>query len=165
MVDIELRQAPLISEHVRWCSNLAAPDMLLDWSAWMPAFVISWLGPYFNILPVLTIALFIAQQKMFMPPPTDDQSRMQQKIMKYMMVFMGFIFFKVASGLCIYFIASSLWGLAERKLLPKPAPKTATAGKDERARPKPKPAPKPSGAGGNGAPTRKKKGKKNRSRR
>jgi len=26
----------------------------------------------------------------------------------------------VASGLCLYFIASSLWGIAERKLLPKP---------------------------------------------
>jgi YidC/Oxa1 family membrane protein insertase len=34
---------------------------------------------------------------------------------------MGVLFFKVASGLCIYFIASSLWGMAERKLLPKPA--------------------------------------------
>ena len=39
--------------------------------------------------------------------------------MKYMMIFMGLVFYKVASGLCIYFIASSLWGLAERKLLPK----------------------------------------------
>ena len=45
---------------------------------------------------------------------------MQQKIMQYMMIFMGVMFFKVASGLCIYFIASSLWGIAERKLLPKP---------------------------------------------
>ncbi|MGH7137555.1 MAG: YidC/Oxa1 family insertase periplasmic-domain containing protein, partial [Pirellulales bacterium] len=26
-VDIELRQAPLISESIRWCSNLGAPDM------------------------------------------------------------------------------------------------------------------------------------------
>jgi YidC/Oxa1 family membrane protein insertase len=39
--------------------------------------------------------------------------------MQYMMIFMGVLFFKVASGLCIYFIASSLWSLAERKFLPK----------------------------------------------
>ena len=65
------------------------------------------------------------QQKMFMPPPADEQQAMQQKIMKYMMLFMGVLFFKVASGLCIYFIASSLWGLAERKLLPKTAAKAA----------------------------------------
>jgi YidC/Oxa1 family membrane protein insertase len=40
-------------------------------------------------------------------------------MMTYMMVFMGFMFYKVAAGLCIYFVASSLWGLCERKLLPK----------------------------------------------
>ena len=39
--------------------------------------------------------------------------------MTFMMVFMGFMFFKVPSGLCIYFIISSLWGLLERKMLPK----------------------------------------------
>ena len=31
MVAIELRDAPLISNSIRWCSNLAAPDMLFDW--------------------------------------------------------------------------------------------------------------------------------------
>ena len=47
---------------------------------------------------------------------------MQQKMMKYMMVFFGLMFYKVAAGLCLYFIASSLWGFAERKLLPKKKP-------------------------------------------
>jgi len=42
--------------------------------------------------------------------------------MKFMMIFMGLLFFKVPSGLCIYFIASSLWGVAERRFLPKAAP-------------------------------------------
>ena len=79
------------------------------------------LGPYLNVFPLLTIGLFIWQQKMFMPPPADEQAAMQQKMMQYMMIFMGIMFFKVASGLCLYFIASSLWGIAERKLLPKAA--------------------------------------------
>ncbi len=126
MVDVELRQAPLITESIRWASNLAAPDMLFDWSGFMPAFVargtgMFGLGPYFNLLPLLTIFLFIWQQKKFMPPPTDEQQAMQQRIMKYMMIFMGILFFKVASGLCIYFIASSLWSIAERQFLPKAA--------------------------------------------
>jgi len=130
MVDVELRDAPLLSHAIRWCSNLAAPDMLFDWSGFMPDWVnsgqgIFGLGPYFNLLPILTIVLFIWQQKMFMPPAADEQAAMQQKIMKYMMVFMGLLFFKVASGLCIYFIASSLWGLGERKFLPKAAPPAA----------------------------------------
>ena len=46
-----------------------------------------------------------------------------------MMIFMGVMFFKVPAGLCVYFIASSLWGIGERKLLPKPKPGTALAQK------------------------------------
>lgn len=44
---------------------------------------------------------------------------MQQNVMKFMMIFMGLMFFKVASGLCVYFIATSIWSIAERKFLPK----------------------------------------------
>ena len=118
-VDLELRGAPLLWDGA-WASNLAAPDKMYHWLEFMPNFVLGWLGPYFNLLPLITIALFIVQQKMFMPPPTDEQAAMQQKMMQYMMIFMGVMFFKVPSGLCVYFIASSLWGLAERKLVPKP---------------------------------------------
>jgi YidC/Oxa1 family membrane protein insertase len=73
-----------------------------------------------NILPLFTVALFVVHQKLFTPPATDEQSQMQLTMMKYMTLFMGFLFFKVASGLCLYFIASSLWGIAERTLVPKP---------------------------------------------
>ena len=69
----------------------------------------------------------IVQQKFLMPPPTDETQEMQQKMMKYMMVFMGLMFYRVAAGLCIYFIISSLWGLVERKLLPKAKPAIAGA--------------------------------------
>lgn len=190
MVDVELRQAPLLWEGVRWCSNLAAPDMLFDWTRFMPEFVTSGigifgLGPYFNLLPILTIALFLIQQKMFMPPPADEQAKMQHTMMKFMMIFMGLIFFKVASGLCLYFIASSLWGVAERKLLPKTTPPGPGGGAKTSKPPPAKPVrqvprqPKPavSGAGqgkasrassnngGAGGGKKKKKRKKSRGRR
>ncbi|MCI0492000.1 MAG: YidC/Oxa1 family membrane protein insertase, partial [Planctomycetes bacterium] len=124
MIDVELRNASLFGEGIRWCSNLAAPDMFFDWSAMMPAWFTGGqgmfaLGPYLNILPLITVGLFLVTQKMAMPEPTNEQAAMQQKMMKYMTLFMGVLFYKVASGLCIYFIASSLWGIAERKLLPK----------------------------------------------
>ncbi len=127
MVDVELRQAPLITESIRWASNLASPDMLFDWSGFMPEFItrgtgMFGLGPYFNLLPIFAIVLFLWQQKKFMPPPADEQAALQQKMMQYMMVFMGILFFKVASGLCLYFIASSLWSIAERQYLPKTHP-------------------------------------------
>ena len=121
-VDIALRDQPLIPG-MEWCGNLAAPDQLFYWAHWMPSVLASetgWLGPYFNLLPILTMVLFIAQQKLFTPPPTDDQQKMMHKMMTFMMIFMGVMFFKVPSGLCIYFITSSLWGIIERKMLPKP---------------------------------------------
>jgi YidC/Oxa1 family membrane protein insertase len=45
---------------------------------------------------------------------------MQQKMMKYMMIFMGIMFYKVPAGLCLYFIVSTMWGIGERKLIPPP---------------------------------------------
>jgi YidC/Oxa1 family membrane protein insertase len=153
MVDIELRQSPLFGHGIRWCSNLAAPDMLVDWSPIMPDFIddgmgLFGLGPYFNILPIVAVLLMLVSTKMTMPPPANEQAEMQQKMMKYMMIFMGLLFYKVASGLCLYFIASSLWGVAERKLLPKTQTATAAAGGV---------AAPANGTGPNGRPARKKK--------
>jgi YidC/Oxa1 family membrane protein insertase len=109
-----------------WIPNLAAPDMLIRWGESIPFISdpdnhgsIFFLGPFFNLLPVVAVAFMIVQQKFLMPPPQDDQQAFQQKLMKYMMIFFGIMFYKVAAGLCLYFIVSSAWGLAERKLLPK----------------------------------------------
>ena len=128
--DVELRQAPLFSSAIRWCSNLAAPDMLWDWSKVLPPFLTApegWLGPFLNLFPLVTIGLFLWQQKLFMPPAVDEQQKVQQQVMNYMMWFMALMFFKVPCGLCLYFIASSLWGIAERLWLPATLPAKAGA--------------------------------------
>ena len=120
MVNSELRGESLIPG-LQWCANLAGPDMLIYWGETSAIFINrgGFLGPYLNLLPIVTITLFILQQKIYAPPATDDTQKMAQRMMKFMMLFMGVMFFRVASGLCIYFIASSTWGLLERKLLPK----------------------------------------------
>src|SRR5207245_10911769 len=109
-----------------WIENLAAPDMLIWWGEHIPWISdpdsqggILYLGPYLNLLPIFAVSLMILQQKYMTPPATDEQQAMTQKMMKYMMVFFGIMFYKVAAVLCIYFTASSLWVLAEKKLLPK----------------------------------------------
>ena len=104
---VDLRMASFL-----WVDNLAAPDALFEMG-----FSIPFLGSDFNLLPLITVVLFYAQQKMFMPPPTTDEMAMQQKMMNFMMIFMGFLFYRVPAGLCVYFIASSAWGMSERKLL------------------------------------------------
>ena len=120
MVDVELRGQALLPG-LDWCSNLAGPDMFYYFGETTAMFLNrgGFLGPYLNLLPILTIILFLLQQKIYTPPATDDTQRMAQRMMKFMFMFMGVMFFRVASGLCIYFVASSTWGILERKLLPK----------------------------------------------
>ena len=120
MVDVELRGQALLPG-LDWCANLAGPDMFYYFGESTAMFLNrgGFVGPYLNLLPILTIVLFLLQQKIYTPPATDDTQRMAQRMMKFMFLFMGLMFFRVASGLCIYFVASSTWGILERKLLPK----------------------------------------------
>jgi YidC/Oxa1 family membrane protein insertase len=104
-----LRQAPFL-----WIRDLAAPDMLFRFPWEVP-----FLGNWFNVLPFVVVSLMLVQTKLFAPPATTPEAEMQQKMMKYMMIFMGFMFYKVPSGLGLYFITSSLWAIGERLLLPK----------------------------------------------
>jgi YidC/Oxa1 family membrane protein insertase len=124
-VDLELRQEAF-SSRLQWANNLAGPDMLYYWGDWMWEYLsgrgTGWLGPYFNILPVFVVILFLVQQKMFMPPATDEQQAMTQRVMTIMTLMMAIFFFRVPAGLCIYFITSSLWGIAERIVVKRTLP-------------------------------------------
>lgn len=139
-VDVSLRQEPLIPG-LGWCANLAGPDQLYNWSSWMPEYFsgrgTGWLGPYLNILPLVTVALFLVQQYVTMPKATDPQTQMTQNMMKWMTAVMAVLFFKVPAGLCIYFITSSIWSLVERQLVKKtiPPPNTSPTTIDDEPRP------------------------------
>ena len=124
-VDIEMRQQPAFS-FSDWASNLAGPDKLAYWGDWLWDYLsgrgTGWLGPYFNLLPVIVVVLYLVQQKMFMPPATDEQTAMTQKMMNIMTLMMGLFFFRVPAGLCIYFITSSCWGICERMIVKRTLP-------------------------------------------
>ncbi|MGF1582189.1 MAG: membrane protein insertase YidC [Gemmataceae bacterium] len=118
-----------------WIQNLAAPDMLWFWGddisviSSMDNFRGGWwliiplgflyLGPYLNLLPILAVIVMFIQQQIMMPPATDEQQEAQQKMMRFLPVVLLLMFYKIASGLAIYFIATTFWGLVERWLLPK----------------------------------------------
>ena len=106
---VSLRHAKFL-----YIENLAAPDMLFKFPTEIP-----FLGNYFNALPFIVVALMLVQTKLFSPPATTPEAEAQQKMMKYMMIFMAFMFYKVPSGLGIYFITSSSWQICERLMLPK----------------------------------------------
>lgn len=135
-----------------WIRDLAAPDMLFRFPFDMPSLG-SWidLGNWFNLLPFVVVGLMLFQTKLFSPPATTPEAEQQQKIMKFMMVFMGFMFYKVPSGLGLYFITSSLWAIGERLLLPKITHARVIAASEpgqssERALPRGGPGSGPSGA-------------------
>ena len=112
---VDLRMASFL-----YINDLSAPDALAQMPVALPFF-----GNAFNLLPILTTALFFLQQKMFMPPPANEEAAMQMKMMNFMTIFFGAMFYHVPAGLCVYFIASSLWGMTERKIiemLPSPPP-------------------------------------------
>jgi YidC/Oxa1 family membrane protein insertase len=102
---IDLRQT-----HFLWIRDLTKPDRLfaLPWDLPWP------LEGYLNVLPILMVATMVLQQKM-QPPPPDEQQRQQQKVMGFMMVIFGFLFYTVPSGLVLYFVTSSLLGILEQR--------------------------------------------------
>ncbi|MBL8849795.1 MAG: membrane protein insertase YidC, partial [Planctomycetaceae bacterium] len=106
--DVDLRMARFL-----WIDNLAAPDALFGFGRELP--FVHW--THFNLLPLITICLWVVQQKMFMPPPATEEQALQYKVMNYMMIFIGFMIYRVPAGLCVYFITSTLWGISERKAI------------------------------------------------
>ncbi len=103
---VDLRHAPFL-----WITDLTQPDRLLR----LP-FTIPFLGSDFNILPVIYVILTIFQQKM-QPKPTDPQMQQQMRMMTFMLVFFGFLFYSYPAGFLLYFIASAAIGMGESKII------------------------------------------------
>ena len=84
-----------------WIKDLSAPDRLF-----ILPFEIPGLSNEFNLLPVLMAIIMVFQQKLSAQSMviSDPNQVMQQKMMIVMFpVFLGFIFYKFASGLSLYF--------------------------------------------------------------
>ena len=94
---IELKGAPFIY----WVHDLAEPDKLFH----LP-FTVPFLGDAFNLLPLFMIGSMIWQQKL---TPQTASSSEQAKAMQFMPLMFGFLFYKMPSGLVLYwFINNSL---------------------------------------------------------
>lgn len=94
---IELRHAPWIW----WIHDLSAKD------------------PYY-ILPIaMTITMYLTTK---MTPQTASVDPTQQKMMQFMPLFMGFIFFRLSSGLNLYMFTSNLVGMGQQYYLNRTEP-------------------------------------------
>ena len=86
---IELRHAPWIW----WIKDLSAPDRLNVLGFSIPVLVI-----------LMTVASFILQR--MTPMATADPA--QARMMMFMPIFMGFLFYRFASGMVLYWLTSSV---------------------------------------------------------
>lgn len=112
MRSIELRGASFL-----WIKDLSQPDRLIIFKDSIPL-----LGNELNILPLLMAVAMFFQQKLSAPPQTgsSDQMAQQQKMMAVMMpVLFGFMFYRLPSGLVMYWFVNTLLTLGEQELFIK----------------------------------------------
>jgi YidC/Oxa1 family membrane protein insertase len=113
MRSIELRGAPFL-----WIKDLSQPDRLI---ANIPIF-----PNELNILPLLMAVAMFLQQKLSTPPKAassgaSDQMAQQQRMMMVMMpVLFGVLFYKLPSGLVLYWLANTILTIVEQGLFLKP---------------------------------------------
>ncbi len=92
---VELKGEPFIF----WIRDLSEPDR-----AWVLPFALPFLGHNINILPLLMIGSMVWQQRLTPATGTSDQ----QKMMMFMPIVFGFIFYNLPSGLVLYWFLNNM---------------------------------------------------------
>ena len=107
---IELRHAPWIL----WITDLSAPDKFHPFGIPLP------------ILPTVMVITMFIMQKMT-PVASADPS--QQRMMMFMPIVFGIMFYNFASGLVLYFMTANIVGILQQVMINKlmPIPQTLPA--------------------------------------
>lgn len=136
--NVDMRHEPFFW----WMNDLSSPDALIPlaerWHFRIPLIGgDSFMGPVmaFNLLPIIMTVTMYFQQKFTqkltkpttpLPPQKDkngnvipDQMAQQQKMMSFMMLFFGLLFYNFPSGLNLYILSSNLFGMGEQLLIRK----------------------------------------------
>lgn len=99
---ISLRRAPFMF----WMDDLSRPDVLATFPFQLP-----FMGNHLSLLPLLMGASMILQQKMTTVDP-------RQKAMVYMMpVFMTVLFYRLPSGLVLYWLVNNVFSIGQQYLI------------------------------------------------
>jgi YidC/Oxa1 family membrane protein insertase len=124
---VELRHAPFML----WIRDLSSPDALIHFKgSYNIPLLSSMFGPVtsFNLLPILQ-SVFMYLQQRFMSPKTKpvaaggksdaagkatEQMQQQKKMMSVMTLFIGVLFYNMPSGLTMYIMTSSIFGMIEQ---------------------------------------------------
>ncbi len=102
------------SSFMLWFSDLSTPDIIWRMPFDIPIMETNAL----SVLPLLMVGTYLLQQRV-QPKATDPKAAEQQKIMKFVFPIFGLLFYTMPSGLMLYFITSSLWGIGEQLTIKK----------------------------------------------
>ncbi|HNX80808.1 MAG TPA: YidC/Oxa1 family insertase periplasmic-domain containing protein [Candidatus Omnitrophota bacterium] len=97
-----MRAVDLKGSGFLWIKDLAMPDRLF-----VLPFNVPGLGNEFNILPILMAIGMFVQQKMSMVAASKEAAEQQKIMMIIFPILFGFIFYKMPSGLVLYWFVNS----------------------------------------------------------
>ena len=108
---IELR-----GESFLWCCDLSRPDSIyvVPGLGFIPLLGIPGIGLPLNIMPVLYLATAWWQSTLTPVSPQMDPA--QQKMLKYMPVFFGVLFYNYSAGLTLYWTTQNLMTILQTKI-------------------------------------------------
>ena len=72
------------------------------------------------LLPILMIVSMVWQQKL--QPQSASVSPQQQQMFKFMPIIFGFLFYRLPSGLVLYWFISNVLGIVHQALIRKNSP-------------------------------------------
>ncbi len=113
---VELRGAHFFG----WITDLSEPDVLFTLPFTLPVF-----GNALRLMPILYILSTVVQQRL-QPSASSGVNSEQEKMMKLMPIFIGFIFYSMPSGLSLYFLVSNLLMIQSQLVLKRKFAKTAS---------------------------------------
>lgn len=120
-VAVELRHAslwPLGS----WIGDLSGPDQLIRFGQSFNIPLLSgFMGPIesLNLLPILLGIAFFLQMKLQPSTGTGEQAAQQRRIMMIMTAFFPLAMYNLPSGLNLYIMTSTFWGVTESYFIKK----------------------------------------------
>lgn len=111
MKSVELKGA-----HFLWIKDLSRPD-----AVHIPT-TLPFIGNTINILPLLMVGVMVLQQKITQastPAPSGDQASQQKMMMIMFPILFGFLFYKMPSGLVLYWLTNTILMTVEQSLMHK----------------------------------------------
>ncbi len=102
---IELKGAPFIG----WIRDLSEPDRFFS----LP-FTLPFLGNAIHLLPILMIGSMVWQQKL---TPQAGSTPEQTKMMSFMPIIFGFMFYSMPSGLVLYWFVNNMLSIIHQTIV------------------------------------------------